>query len=372
MERRPDGDENDPTEVPLTFNVVVSDLSHSIENAMSELFKLERASINAYGDNIADSEDLRRALQEHWNGISEMLKAAHLIGDDVNLLRSRLTMANKRELQTLLEDLETQITDVNDLTSKLIPPNPSERPTTPYDTLWQGKKAKGRINHSEGDAEWNPDGLAAGKRYRKAIRNITRCLQELEMIWKEQIEFCTRCINGLRDEKNTADNTVEALEFSNDWVGYQKDIVEAKLLIGKVCDAIPIKATGSPLHTSSGYQREMGHGDHDDYRRFRCPLDPATAVTAMMGWLGGGVVGILDGAKQGVRRLDAGIDHEETEILDVDVPYSANSASGANHDVPHQGGTYHSKSPLYGQAKPSDPLINPNIKKGYESFGYNS
>jgi hypothetical protein len=117
---------------------------------MSELFKLERASINAYGDHIADSKDLRHALQEHWSGISDMLKQAYMVGDDVKLLRSRLSSSNKRELQTLLEDLQEQIVDVKTLTTKLITPNPSERPTTPFDDLWDGIKSRKRTKYSEG------------------------------------------------------------------------------------------------------------------------------------------------------------------------------------------------------------------------------
>lgn len=68
---------------------------------MSELYNLERATINHYGEKIADSKDLRSNLLRYWKQISEMLKAAYTIGDDVALLRNRIKAGTKGELQAL-------------------------------------------------------------------------------------------------------------------------------------------------------------------------------------------------------------------------------------------------------------------------------
>jgi hypothetical protein len=60
------------------------------------------------------------------------------------------------------------------------------------------------------------------------------------------MKLCDGCIGALDDEKDAAIYMVKALDFSNEWIEYQKDIEKARLAIDKVCDAVPIKATGAP------------------------------------------------------------------------------------------------------------------------------
>jgi hypothetical protein len=116
---------------------------------MSELFDLERATINNYdSDQVADSTQLRSNLQEYWKQISEMLKAAWTIGDDVTLLRSRINVGNKAELQGLLEDLNIQIEEVEQLTSNLI--ESYEAPKTAYDDLWRARQGRAHEYDREG------------------------------------------------------------------------------------------------------------------------------------------------------------------------------------------------------------------------------
>jgi hypothetical protein len=189
------------------------------------------------------------------------------------------------------------------------------------------------------DAEWDPDGPTAGKEYRKAIRNIIRCLRELEMIWEDQIEFCNRCTKSLKDEANAADIMVEAFDFSTNWVIHQEDILKSRLDIGKVCDAIPIKATGSPFYTSPDHQRET-HRSREDSQELSCPLDPISSLTTVVGWIGSGVGGMLNQARYGFQGPGARPDHEETPLLDSEISYDTHTSRRVNHSDPTRRSRY--------------------------------
>ncbi|CAG8756087.1 12048_t:CDS:2, partial [Acaulospora colombiana] len=201
---------------PNTLNETMKLLQVAIEDAMSELYDLERATINRYGEKISDSRDLRSNLQRYWKQISEMLKTAYIIGDDVALLRSRIKAGTKGELQALLEDLKEQITDVELLTSDLVKSYETpgmvyyEIPVTPYDKLWQPKGRKTHQYEQHDNREWYPDGHEALLGYKEADIRVFQCLKVLNSAWKDQLEFCDNCIRALDDGKDAADQMVKA------------------------------------------------------------------------------------------------------------------------------------------------------------------
>jgi hypothetical protein len=121
---------------PYSLDEVLKDLHLAIAEVMSNLFDLERATINLQGeDKASDSKELRDALRKYWKRILEMLKAALFIGDDAITLRSYLIGENRVELPGLLGDLNRQIIEVQSLTSSLI--ESYQSPQTAYDGLWQ-------------------------------------------------------------------------------------------------------------------------------------------------------------------------------------------------------------------------------------------
>ncbi|PVG04270.1 hypothetical protein CPB86DRAFT_210998 [Serendipita vermifera] len=132
-----------------------------------------------------------------------------------------------------------------------------------------------RIDLLVDNREWYPDGYEALLGYKEASVRVFQCLKVLDSTWKDQLELCEGCITALDDEKDAVDHMVKALDFSEKWIGYQKDIEKARLSIDKICDVIPIKATGAPrqssAHSSHGRQHEGGDARYASGEEFKWP-----------------------------------------------------------------------------------------------------
>jgi hypothetical protein len=221
--------------------------------AMGALQEIQTATIKTGGRSASCQsnkfKEIRENLFQYWDSIGKALKKGNSFAGEVARLQGLSQASNQVEIELLLQELIISCETCRDQSQGLVEkrkapmqqyPRYEAQFTTTLRTPTGPTEKKGR-NES-------PDHLdeEAMAQFGKACDGLWEAVKDMAAFFEVQLAKCKRFLGAVQG-RNEDVSMNEALQFANQWSGYQALILKAYIDVARICDAVTVSPEVTPL-----------------------------------------------------------------------------------------------------------------------------
>jgi len=231
----------------IGLEVILPSLTSNMGQAMGALYEIQMVTIKAGSQNVPglsnQFKEIREALYQYWNSISQVLKKGNSFASEVARLQGLFQASNRVEMGLLLQELIIKCETCQKESHKLVEQHkvtmqqyiPAKANfTTTLRTLTNSNGEKRRRSGSQ-----PPIDEGAIGRFGKAFEDLWKDVENMDIFFNVQLTKCKRFLDAAQG-RNKDVSMDESRQFADQWSGYHPMLLKTYVDVCGICDAVTV------------------------------------------------------------------------------------------------------------------------------------